>query len=63
MKAPIRIRLVMNESVKEFANEIDVNKRQILNNQAISQALSIKKAPISALFYCLNFAKLRSKVR
>lgn len=30
MKAPIRIRLVMNESVKEFADEINVNKRQVL---------------------------------
>ncbi|NQY38444.1 MAG: hypothetical protein HRT37_26640 [Alteromonadaceae bacterium] len=30
MKAPIRIRLVLGESVKEFADELDINKRQIL---------------------------------
>ncbi len=30
MKAPIRIRLVMNESVKEFACKLEINKRQVL---------------------------------
>jgi len=30
LKAPIRCRLAMNESVKEFAELLEVNKRQIL---------------------------------
>lgn len=30
MKAPIRYRLLINESVKDFSVRVDINKRQIL---------------------------------